>query len=197
MKYFIFSLLMAFLLFSCSDKNSLSEKENQYYSEKGIEIVQTCTKAIKSHLASAIRKGGVGYAIEYCNANAYRITDSLSKAYNATIRRTSMNFRNPKNAPDEYEKDVLQIFATAHHNKKPLQPLIRKVNDSTFIFFFPIFVDNPVCLNCHGDPDEVSVKELYGDIRALYPNDKATGYNVGDFRGLWSVRFVKKSNVRS
>jgi hypothetical protein len=47
------------------------------------------------------------------------------------------------------------------------------------------------CLNCHGTPLalDTAVKRMLHD---LYPNDKATGYVLNDFRGAWKLQFPKK-----
>ena len=45
------------------------------------------------------------------------------------------------------------------------------------------------CLKCHGDAGTMS-EQVRREIAAAYPNDRATGYKAGDFRGIISV-FVK------
>ena len=42
-----------------------------------------------------------------------------------------------------------------------------------------------VCLKCHGENIDPAVKAKLGE---LYPNDKATGYKLGDLRGAFTVR---------
>ena len=43
-----------------------------------------------------------------------------------------------------------------------------------------------VCLNCHG----TELKEdVAARVNTLYPEDKATGFNIGDIRGaFWVVK---------
>lgn len=41
-----------------------------------------------------------------------------------------------------------------------------------------------VCLTCHGAAIAPAVLEK---IQALYPDDKATGFGLGDIRGAFSV----------
>jgi hypothetical protein len=50
----------------------------------------------------------------------------------------------------------------------------------------PILVQER-CLTCHGDRERLApgVREL---LAARYPLDQATGYRVGDLRGMISVR---------
>jgi hypothetical protein len=44
-----------------------------------------------------------------------------------------------------------------------------------------------MCLNCHGTDDFLS-KEIKNFLKEKYPEDKATGYKAGDFRGAVSVK---------
>jgi len=43
-----------------------------------------------------------------------------------------------------------------------------------------------VCVRCHGDPDDLApgVADLLAEE---YPEDRATGYAMGDFRGVIRV----------
>jgi hypothetical protein len=45
----------------------------------------------------------------------------------------------------------------------------------------------PLCLSCHGSAEQISpaVKSV---LAQHYPNDLATGYSVGQIRGVISVR---------
>ncbi len=42
----------------------------------------------------------------------------------------------------------------------------------------------PVCLNCHGQTIAPEVKQA---LNEHYPNDLATGYRLGDLRGIFSI----------
>jgi hypothetical protein len=43
----------------------------------------------------------------------------------------------------------------------------------------------PMCLQCHGTDVAPEVREL---LEARYPEDRATGYEAGEFRGLIRVQ---------
>ena len=43
-----------------------------------------------------------------------------------------------------------------------------------------------MCLNCHGKDID---REVVARIDALYPEDRARGYAVGDLRGVFWVEF--------
>jgi hypothetical protein len=48
----------------------------------------------------------------------------------------------------------------------------------------PIYL-SPLCVTCHGEAVEPALLER---IRALYPDDAAVGFRVGELRGLfWAI----------
>ena len=47
-------------------------------------------------------------------------------------------------------------------------------------------VMQPLCLACHG---ETLAPEVAEQIAAEYPEDRATGFRVGDFRGVFWVEY--------
>ena len=47
-------------------------------------------------------------------------------------------------------------------------------------------VMQPMCLTCHG---ESLAPEIAARISEVYPDDQATGFKVGDFRGVFWVEF--------
>jgi hypothetical protein len=42
-------------------------------------------------------------------------------------------------------------------------------------------------MQCHGSENDQITQETLAKINELYSNDKATGYNVGELRGIWVV----------
>ena len=63
------------------------------------------------------------------------------------------------------------------------------LNDEALVYYKPIKTAMPACLNCHGTPGSDIAPATLEKIQELYPNDKATGYNLNDFRGLWRIAF--------
>jgi hypothetical protein len=45
----------------------------------------------------------------------------------------------------------------------------------------------PLCLNCHGAPADLS-PAVKARLAERYPNDKATGYAVGQIRGAMTLK---------
>jgi len=44
-----------------------------------------------------------------------------------------------------------------------------------------------MCMQCHGSENEQIDNNTLAKINELYPDDKATGYGVGELRGIWVV----------
>ena len=62
--------------------------------------------------------------------------------------------------------------------------------ERSYKYYKPIFVMD-ACTKCHGKEGETLNDEAYAKIASLYPEDQATGYEVGDLRGMWVVSFTK------
>ena len=52
----------------------------------------------------------------------------------------------------------------------------------------PLMINKKVCLKCHGD---ITNEKLKNTIAKKYPEDKATGYKMGDIRGAVVVTIKK------
>lgn len=182
-------LLLPTIFISCSSegKSPLSEQEKLAYLSKGQEIVATAFAALSSALAQAIQNNGPVGAIEYCQLEALPITDSLSKAFNVGIKRTSDKWRNPANEPTEWELEVINDYQKQLKNNQPLQPKILEF-DNRIVYVAPIQV-SPQCLVCHGQPGQDIAPETLEALASRYPKDTAKGYQAGELRGIWSLSF--------
>ena len=183
-------LLLFILLMGCLNNNrqqSISEKE---YIEKGQQVTAAVFSTLSSELQNAMKNGGVENALQYCNLNALNIVDSLSQAHNAKIRRTSNKYRNPLDQPDENESAIIDIYQKEMDEGKELLPKVIQESDGQHHFYAPIFV-NDLCLKCHGTIGNELTQGNADLIKQYYPNDLATGYSKGNFRGVWSIAFEK------
>jgi len=66
-----------------------------------------------------------------------------------------------------------------------MQPQAIALGDGRTGYAEPIIVQ-PMCLTCHGSELDAGVAE---QIAELYPEDQATGFSAGDFRGVFWVEF--------
>ena len=101
----------------------------------------------------------------------------------------------PKSAPDAWEKRTLEEFDAAKSTGADVTKLerfevVEKAGVRTFRFMKTIPVAEP-CLACHGE----AIKEpVAAKLKELYPDDRATGYKVGDIRGA-SLSLSRRNDV--
>ena len=187
-------LLVLLSFFSCKNNKELTEQEKEQIISIGDSSATLLLKALVSSLKGALSSGGVVEGIEFCSKNAQTLTQSIEQGLPAGIRikRTSLKFRNENNKPDKYEKEALQYYQKHWGNdpeKSP--PFIQYVKEETeYRYYKPLGVKK-VCLNCHGNQQQINA-EVRMRLKKYYVNDLATGYKVGDFRGLVSVSISEK-----
>lgn len=155
----------------------------------GPEIIAEASAKLIAALTAAIAKDGPAKAIGVCHERAPEIAAEVGKAQRVTLRRATPRPRNPKNAADDAELEILAAFNAAIGMQQALKPRHVNNTDGSMTFTAPIVISNPLCLQCHGTVENDIAPETLTAIRKLYPNDKATGYKSGDLRGIWSVTF--------
>lgn len=139
-------------------------------------------------LQEEIKKSGPEGAIPVCKDMAPKMAGEISKQTGWKIKRVSLKVRNDARAiPDEWEKAALEDFdkrAAAGESPAQLEKGEKVGNEYRYVKALPV---QQLCLNCHGPADQLSpaVKSVLGQH---YPNDRATGYSVGQIRGAISVR---------
>lgn len=165
--------------------------------ELGRQIADDSQKTLAANLKSAISTKGISEAIQFCNVAAMPLVDSLSLQYQATIRRVSFRVRNPKNQPDSLEKEILEAYQANLEKMLPPQPNVQQIDDQYLLYTQPILLNNPLCLQCHGQVGNEIKKEDYDLLKKLYPQDSAINHQTGDLRGMWSIKLSKKAIINS
>jgi len=170
----------------------LTPEQKQQYINRSKEIAQTAFKIFSGHLERLFKQKKPEEALEYCHANALKITDSLAKAKGVNIKRTSYRLRNPENKPTAQEEKVMEIFRKQIlKNLKP-KPYMHYDEHGYPHVYIPIMVQHK-CLMCHGDPNKEIPEVINQKLSELYPSDKAIFFKEGDLRGIWSIRFPKNN----
>lgn len=186
MKPLLFSLSLFILaVFTTAFYSSPSTPPQQTinYQKLGDSLSLQAQQTLIKNLLGAIEKGGSAYAVDFCNENATPLTKSLSKKYDVDIHRISARNRNPDNAASMFDKKILELF-TANSLKDTL------VNTSKgYIYYKPIKIGMPTCLQCHGKPKQDIEAATLKTIQRKYRFDKATGYAMGELRGAWKLTF--------
>ncbi|NPA16988.1 Tll0287-like domain-containing protein [Persephonella sp.] len=188
------------LMFGCGKTQyanvDMPPKRVKVIKDFGEDASKMLLKELKKELKTALKtKGPVG-AIEVCSRKAQAITQEVAEEIgDIQIKRTSFKYRNPNNKPDEYEAQALKFFEETLKKTGKLPPYYIQKVDGEYRYYKPLKVQ-PVCLTCHGDPKHMDPK-VVEKLKELYPEDKATGYKVGDFRGVIRVSIpedvIKKS----
>ncbi|HMO64552.1 MAG TPA: TSUP family transporter [Verrucomicrobiota bacterium] len=157
--------------------------------ERGGLAVSQGFSLLSGELARALAAGGVSNALAVCSEKALPLTAAVGATNGVRLRRVALRHRNPANAPEPAERAVLEEFAAKIAAGKSVMPLIAAHADGTATYFAPIVLNNPLCLRCHGAPGKELAEADAGLIRRLYPDDRATGFALGDLRGMWRVDF--------
>ncbi len=139
-------------------------------------------------LGDALGKSGPVGAIEVCQLRAPAIAEQLSRSGELEIGRTALRLRNPDNAPDEWEKQALQQFASElASGAAPATLEVRKVeatSDGWRVRWMRPIVLQPMCAICHGGELE---PDLRAELAKRYPQDQATGFQPGELRGAFTA----------
>ena len=156
--------------------------------EIGEEAALALAGELFGRLSAELEAQGPVGAVAYCSAEALPATGRVAAALEdgLDIKRTSMKYRNPANAPDDLELGILKYFQGEYALEvEPPAYVIQKANEREYRYYKPLVVVPP-CLACHGNPDDMS-EELRATLAESYPDDLATGYEAGDFRGVIRV----------
>jgi len=170
------------------------DTETKAFVEDSRAIVKAFAGNLKSELQGAIKSGGPLNAIPVCNVRAPEIAAELSRPEQWTIGRTSHKTRSRSNAPDDWEARVLEEFrrrAAAGEGLGGMEKvaLIESDGGTTYRYMKAIPVGQ-VCLTCHGSD---IAPELRTEINTYYPEDMATGFELGELRGAFTITKVTEN----
>ena len=136
----------------------------------------------KRDLMAALQKGlaeGPVEAVAACRTRAPEIARSLSRD-GVRVGRSSHRLRNPDNAAPDWVAPILDDFVAHPERRRPTAAALPGGRRGVVE---PILL-KPLCATCHG----VELAPALADrIDALYPEDRAVGFEVGDLRGVFWV----------
>lgn len=145
-------------------------------------------KTLIGQLQQAIAAGGAVNAIGVCHAIAPDIAAQKSAEWKMSIRRTSLKLRQRANAPDAWERRQLLRFEerkAAGENPAAIETGEYAEKDGKRVFrYIKAIPTGQLCLACHGPS---IAPEVAARLKALYPQDAATGFKVGDLRGAFTI----------
>lgn len=136
----------------------------------------------KQDLQSALRAGleqGPEQAVSVCRERAPAIARSLS-IDGVVVGRSSHRLRNPDNRAPAWVAPVIEAWLEDGAAREPQSVAL---DDGRAGYVEPIFMQ-PLCTTCHGRQIPAA---LAARIASEYPLDRATGFEVGDLRGVFWV----------
>ena len=170
------------------------QDSNQHDTQQARLLSKRLASDLSAELTSAMTAHGPTGGIEACSIKAPQIADEIAAESGWLIGRTSLKVRNPNNSPDEWEQAVLNQFELRHAGKENVNNLEYServtVGDKTIFRYMKAIPTKGLCLACHGSNlnDEVANK-----VNSLYPNDRATGFNLDDIRGAFTLTKISQN----
>lgn len=168
--------------------------ESQSPLERSKPLAQEFMKTLMKELGVAISQGGPAGAIEVCKEVSAQVENDFREKHEdiLRVRRITLKTRNPElHTPTEEQRKWLEGMEQNWKEKPSPEPDVIESATMTTVLF-PIAIQKSLCLMCHGDPETFS-SELKESLAVHYPKDKATGYEMGDFRGALTIEW-KKAN---
>jgi hypothetical protein len=166
----------------------ITSQEEQLVASIADPVAGELLRTLVARLTEAMAEGGPVNAIEFCSQEAIPLTRSVQSqaSGNLDLKRTSFRVRNPANAPDEAEEEALLFFERAiQSGEASPSTYIQRASDEEFRYYRALYLGE-VCLQCHGSRDSMD-PEVLAALGERYPEDLATGYEAGDFRGVVRV----------
>ncbi len=153
--------------------------------ERAVSAASGLAEILKQLLAEELKKGGFEGAVAACSESAQAVTEEYAREIGLEMRRVSLQYRNRKDQPDEWESARLRAWASATTPPKEVFETVTE-NGKPFLRYLKPIVIQPMCLSCHGAPQQIP-PAVQAVLNERYPRDKATGYKTGDLRGAFSV----------
>lgn len=153
---------------------------------KGAAVSAALLQKLGGEVKTNMQANGPVKTVEFCSLHALEMTDQIARETGTQIKRQSLKNRNPVNAASGEERELLKKWEKMVQSGQSLpNHELKKSPDGKMVYYKPLLINNEACLKCHGDIAEGS--PMAQAIHATYPEDKATGYKMGDLRGMIKV----------
>jgi hypothetical protein len=147
---------------------------------RGAALIGELKKSLVGALTTAMGQG-VPAAIAVCHTEAPALAEKVSRE-GAVVGRATRKPRNPKNEAAGWQAEALAHFEKLAADKTPLagQSFARVLDGGKVAYAEPLVIQE-LCLACHG---QTLAPEVTAVLAEKYPNDRATGYALGELRGV-------------
>lgn len=182
------SFLLAATLLAAPFTANLAQANDDALLADARKVASSLAPKLMPILQQEVAKAGAEGAIPVCKDMAPIMAAEVSQQTGWKIKRVSLKVRNEaRGTPDAWEKAALEDFdarAAAGESPAKLEKGAQVGNEYRYVKAVPMMAQ---CLACHGNAEQISpaVKAV---LDKHYPNDRATGYALGQIRGVISVR---------
>jgi hypothetical protein len=155
---------------------------------KGRTAAAALNETLRTRMGRSLKESGPRSAMSVCAYQAQALAEEVGKNEGVKVKRTSLKLRNPANAPDDYEKQLLaRLSAEAREGNLSDEYMDerRELGRKVVRYAKPLVV-GAFCVTCHGRAEEIP-EDVRKALETRYPEDAATGYREGDFLGIVSV----------
>jgi len=153
---------------------------------RGAELLMPFKSQLKQALLDGMAEGPAT-AIDVCRVQAPAIAADLA-VDGIRLGRTSHRLRNPSNTAPEWVSPVLDSWLAEDTDRAPVSMRIGSGREG---YVEPILLQ-PLCATCHGT--EIPA-DIAAEIADAYPDDEATGFEVGDLRGVFWIEYDVDDSV--
>lgn len=176
MNYFILAVFTLSLAFATEDNFEIEARA----------LATDLKMSLMKNLSEKIAKDGPVEAVPFCHANVKPIAKGAAKDRVSKFEfgRTSHKVRSGENRPQTWAVQYLKEFEGKKKGEIKRSSILHTLPDGKRVYMEPLYVEAK-CLLCHGD--NVS-KNINDKIQGLYPEDKATGFKLNEFRGFVWVK---------
>lgn len=165
---------------------------------RGAPAADALAQGLVGRLTAAMDEGGTVHAVEFCAQEAIPLTREIEAGVEGgmELKRTTLQWRNPGNAPDEWERRVLEYLNAQERDGDGAAGELAAAGPGGTLRYYRTLRTAPLCLQCHGDEASMDPAVLQA-IDQGYPEDRARGYEEGEFRGVIRVQLPVPEEIGS
>ncbi|QMU30964.1 c-type heme family protein [Adhaeribacter radiodurans] len=155
----------------------------------GDSLIRTAEQNMLTHLKTTLDSGNFKAALDYHKLEKYPEVQEIAKKYLADVGRTGKVWPNSATDPASLLlQEQLQQYTALNNQKQVLEPQISRVGATELLYTKPIRMTDPLCLQCHGQPEKLVNLETQKALPENFATPR-TGYQSGEWAGMWYVRF--------
>lgn len=165
--------------------------EARPYRYIGARSIDRLAVTLITDVSNAVLRNGPVAALDQCHLKDIPMKDGLVGGMSQItgMKLTSLKLRNPNNAPDAAEKLALEKVKSDLESGVAPAVVVQRVTLPSGAIEWRVYkplANIRQCGDCHAAPAAMP-DDLREALAKKYPSDQATGYELGDWRGLVRV----------